>query len=120
MATRATTATPSVVRSRRTARCPTSHPRQTGAGRTASRRSSTATETPSSINTISVEKLARLIGTNGCPALIDVQTDEDFAADPRLIPGAVQRPWAKVADWANEFRGQSAIIVCQKGKKLSQ
>ena len=44
-----------------------------------------------SINTISVDKLARLIGTPNCPALIDVRTDEDFAADPRLIPGAVRR-----------------------------
>jgi rhodanese-related sulfurtransferase len=74
----------------------------------------------SSINTICIEKLARLIGTPGCPALIDVQTDEDFAADPRLIPGAVRRPWAQVAEWAHEFRGQSAIVICQKGKKLSQ
>ena len=43
----------------------------------------------SSINTISSDKLARLIGTPKCPALIDVRTDEDFAADPRLIPGAI-------------------------------
>jgi len=41
-----------------------------------------------SINTISPEKLARLIGRRDCPVLIDVQTDEDFAADPRLVPGA--------------------------------
>jgi hypothetical protein len=37
-----------------------------------------------SINTISTNKLARLIGTSKCPVLIDVQADEDFAADPRL------------------------------------
>jgi hypothetical protein len=47
-----------------------------------------------SINAISIDKLARLIGTPKCPVLIDVQTDEDFAADPRLIPGAVRRPWS--------------------------
>ena len=41
--------------------------------------------------TISADKLARLIGTANAPALIDVRTDEDFAADPRLIPGAVRR-----------------------------
>ena len=40
---------------------------------------------------ISADKLARLIGTPKCPALIDVRTEEDFAADPRLIPGAVRR-----------------------------
>ena len=43
------------------------------------------------ITTISPDKLARLIGTAHCPALIDVRTDEDFAADPRLIPGAIRR-----------------------------
>lgn len=33
-------------------------------------------------NSIPVEKLVRLIGTPGCPVLLDVRTDEDFAADP--------------------------------------
>ena len=32
----------------------------------------------SSINTISIDKLARLIGTPHCPALVDVRTEEDF------------------------------------------
>ena len=45
----------------------------------------------SSYTSISPDKLARLIGTAKTPALIDVRTDEDFAADPRLIPGAVRR-----------------------------
>src|SRR5215218_6128450 len=74
----------------------------------------------SSINTISIDKLARLIGTPRCPVLIDVQTDEDFAADLRLIPGAIRRPWSQVSGWAKEFVGQSAIIICQKGQKLSE
>jgi rhodanese-related sulfurtransferase len=73
----------------------------------------------SSINVISVEKLSRLVGTAGSPALIDVQTDEDFAADARLIPGAVRRPWNEAASWAGEFGGRSAVVICQKGKKLS-
>ncbi|MCB8822504.1 chromate resistance protein ChrB domain-containing protein [Microvirga rosea] len=74
----------------------------------------------SSINTISIDKLARLIGTPKCPVLIDIQTDEDFAADPRLIPGAIRRPWKAVSDWAHEFTGRSVIVICQKGLKLSQ
>lgn len=73
-----------------------------------------------SINSISIDKLARLIGTPRCPALIDIQTDEDFAADPRLIPGAIRRRWQAVADWAHEFSGRSAIVICQKGQKLSE
>ncbi|MGH6938382.1 chromate resistance protein ChrB domain-containing protein [Hypericibacter sp.] len=71
------------------------------------------------LNSIPVEKLVRLIGTPNCPAIIDVQTDEDFEADPHLIPGAVRRPFASVADWAAEFRARNAVIVCQKGLKLS-
>jgi rhodanese-related sulfurtransferase len=74
----------------------------------------------SSLNTISIDKLARLIGTPACPTLIDVQTAEDFAADPRLVPGAVRRPWADAADWAGEFDGRPAVVICQKGLKLSQ
>jgi rhodanese-related sulfurtransferase len=73
-----------------------------------------------SITSISVEKLARLIGTPGSPALVDIQTDPDFAADPRLIPGAVRRPWDRVNDWAAEFSGRSVVVICQKGQKLSE
>ncbi len=72
------------------------------------------------LNTIPHDKLARLIGTPKGPVIIDVQTDEDFAADPRLVPGAVRRSHTTVAQWAPEFRGRSAVVVCQKGLKLSQ
>ena len=37
---------------------------------------------------ITVPQLSRLIGLPTSPAIIDVRTDEDFAADPRLIPGS--------------------------------
>jgi rhodanese-related sulfurtransferase len=73
-----------------------------------------------SISTISPDKLARLIGRPDCPYLVDVQTDEDFAADPRLIPGAVRRPFRTVSEWAPEFAGRSIVVICQKGLKLSQ
>ena len=74
----------------------------------------------SSFNAISVERLARLIGTPHCPALIDVCIDEDFAADPRLIPGAARRGHSDVADWAPALAGQSVVAICQKGQKLSE
>ncbi|HZE52570.1 MAG TPA: sulfurtransferase/chromate resistance protein [Bradyrhizobium sp.] len=69
---------------------------------------------------IATDKLARLIGTVNTPALIDVRTDEDFAADPRLIPGAVRRNHENTADWGEEFAGRSAIVVCLRGQKLAQ
>jgi len=74
----------------------------------------------SSYSTISSDKLARLIGTANAPALVDVRTDEDFAADPHLIPGAMRRPHLEVQDWASRMTGQSAVVVCNKGQKLSE
>jgi rhodanese-related sulfurtransferase len=70
--------------------------------------------------TITVETLSRLIGRPDCPDLIDVRTDEDVAADPRLIPGAVRRAHDRLADWAPQRRAGSAIVICQKGRKLSE
>lgn len=74
----------------------------------------------SSYTTISPDKLSRLIGTANTPALIDVRTDEDFTADPRLIPGAIRRNHEEVADWGEEFSGRPAIVVCLRGQKLAQ
>jgi rhodanese-related sulfurtransferase len=71
-------------------------------------------------NTISAEKLERLIGRPDCPTLVDVQIDPDFAADPRLIPGAVRRPFKTVEEWAPQFAGCSVVVICQKGQKLSE
>jgi rhodanese-related sulfurtransferase len=71
------------------------------------------------LNSIVRDKLVRLIGTPAASAIVDVQTDQDFAADPRLLPGAVRRPYERVAEWASEFRGRSVVVVCQKGQKLS-
>src|SRR6267154_1147631 len=76
--------------------------------------------TMSSYTTISPDKLARLIGTANAPVLIDVRTEADFAADPRLIPGAVRRSHEDAAQWGDEFAGQSAIVVCLRGAKLAQ
>jgi len=74
----------------------------------------------SSHTSISQDKLARLIGTPKTPVLIDVRTDEDFAADPRLIPGAVRHSHQNAADWSSEYSGGSAIVVCMRGAKLAQ
>jgi rhodanese-related sulfurtransferase len=74
----------------------------------------------SSYTSISSDKLSRLIGTANAPALVDVRIDEDFAADPRLIPGAMRRSHRNIQDWANSFAGQSVVVICRKGEKLSE
>ena len=70
----------------------------------------------SSFNTISTEKLARLIGVPHGPALIDVRAKEDFAADPRFIPGAIRRPYETVSSWAPEFVGRSPSSSAKKAR----
>ena len=69
---------------------------------------------------ISVEKLARLIGTPKTPVVVDVRTEEDFLADARLVPGAVRRDHRTVADWAVGLAGRPAVVVCERGRKLSE
>ena len=69
---------------------------------------------------ITVPQLSRLIGTPDAPILIDVRIDQDWAADPRLIPGSLRRSHKDVAAWARTFAGRSVVVSCQKGLKLSQ
>ena len=74
----------------------------------------------SSINNISALKLQRLVGTPNCPAIIDVRPDEDFEADRRLIPGSLRKEHQEPWRWAEDLAGQPAVVVCEKGLKLSQ
>ena len=74
----------------------------------------------STIFSIAPDKLARLIGTPKCPAIIDVRLDEDFEADPFVVPGTIRLSHTNVTDWARHFADRSVVIVCQKGLKLSQ
>jgi len=69
---------------------------------------------------ITPTQLGRLIGTPDCPILIDVCIDEDFNEDPRLIPSAKRHPHTSLDTLVPELLGQRVIIICQKGKKLSQ
>jgi hypothetical protein len=65
----------------------------------------------SSINSISADKLTRLVGTPKSPAIIDVRTDEDLAGDPPLIPSAVRRPHDNVSTWASALTNSAAVVV---------
>jgi rhodanese-related sulfurtransferase len=69
---------------------------------------------------LTVNQLLRLVGLPDAPALIDVRTEEDFAADPRALPGALRRDWRHAPSWAAEFISRPAVVVCQAGRKLSQ
>jgi len=69
---------------------------------------------------ITTSQLSRLVGLPTAPAIIDVRTQEDFDADPRLLPAAQRRDFELVGAWAPEFSDRGVVIVCQKGLKLSQ
>jgi rhodanese-related sulfurtransferase len=69
---------------------------------------------------ISVSQLSRFVGLPNSPAIIDVRADEEFAADPRLIPSSQRREPDASAGWAKDYHGYSVIVVCKDGLHLSQ
>ena len=72
------------------------------------------------LNMMTPETLLPLIGAPDAPVLIDVCIDEDFALDPRLIPGAFRHSFTDIEALAPALINQEVVIICQKGFKLSQ
>lgn len=71
-------------------------------------------------NSITPKQLFRLIGTPQSPILIDICMDADFEADPYLIPGSIRHPAKDIEGLVNLIGDRPAVVICQKGKKLSQ
>lgn len=71
-------------------------------------------------NEITVQQLMRKIGTPDCPVLVDVCTDPDHNADPYLVPGAFRHAHTDIPGLRDRLARRHAVIICQKGKKLSQ
>ncbi len=69
---------------------------------------------------VSADKLIRLLGSSHAPLLVDVRVNEDVQADPFLLPASVRRDHRSVEHWAAEIRSASVVVICQKGKKLSE
>jgi rhodanese-related sulfurtransferase len=69
---------------------------------------------------ITVAQLSRLVGTPDAPLILDVRTDQDRLADPRLLPASVSQDLRSVSSWAGEFLGRSIVVVCRQGLKQSQ
>ncbi len=70
-------------------------------------------------NSISVEKLYKLIGTRSAPLIIDVRLQEDFDLDPRHLPTAKRVAHTNVNAAVTSYPAQAVILVCQRGHKLS-
>ncbi|MGE5259260.1 MAG: chromate resistance protein ChrB domain-containing protein [Actinomycetota bacterium] len=71
-------------------------------------------------NTISIEKLVRLIGTPKCPTLIDVRAEDEFDGDPHLIPSSRHCTFEKLEFSSEIPPGHAAIVICLDGTSLSQ
>jgi rhodanese-related sulfurtransferase len=52
--------------------------------------------------------------------LVDVRGQNDFEADPHLIPSSTRYASNKLEDHAEGNGGKSAIVICQQGSSLSQ
>lgn len=69
---------------------------------------------------ITPAQLLRLLGTPNAPCIVDVCTPEDFAEDPYLIPTALRHHHDRIDTLIDRLAGRHAVVVCQKGLKLSQ
>jgi rhodanese-related sulfurtransferase len=69
---------------------------------------------------ITVAQLSRIIGLPDAPLLIDVRAEEEFRADPRVIPTARRHDYREKSGWAKHYLHQSVIVYCQRGLTLSQ
>jgi rhodanese-related sulfurtransferase len=69
---------------------------------------------------ITVAQLLRLVGTPDAPLILDVRTDDNCAADPRLLPASLKRDHRAIASWAEGITGRSVVIVCDDGRAASQ
>ena len=63
-----------------------------------------------SVTTITVSQFSRLIGLPQAPAVVDVRIDDDYRADPRLLPGSVRRDYRASEQWAAHYRGKSVVV----------
>jgi rhodanese-related sulfurtransferase len=73
----------------------------------------------SAYTTISPDKLSRLLGSPKGPTLIDIRQEAEFAADPRLIPGAVRRDAGAIALWGRTLAGTATVVIGQRAANLS-
>jgi rhodanese-related sulfurtransferase len=69
---------------------------------------------------ITVAQCARLVGLPRAPSIVDVRIDDDYRADPRLLPAARRRDYRTIGSWARDYSGKNVVVVCQRGQKLSE
>lgn len=68
----------------------------------------------SATNSITPDKLFRLVGTPNCPTIIDVRPDSD-----QLLPGSVRRPAETARNWAETLASRNVVVFCVHGHERS-
>ena len=66
------------------------------------------------LNSITSDKLFRLVGTSNCPVIIDVR-----AAPDGHFPASVRFPAEGVAEWGPALQASSAVVLCHHGGSAS-
>jgi rhodanese-related sulfurtransferase len=70
---------------------------------------------------VSPRDLYGAIGTAATPILIDVRRGSAFAADNRMIVGAIRRDPDEIGDWSRELPpGREVVAYCAHGHEVSQ
>jgi rhodanese-related sulfurtransferase len=64
---------------------------------------------------LNAESLYATLGLAGRVVLVDVRSARDFAAQPRLIPGALRRDAHAVGVWAHSLPHAPLVAVCDRG-----
>jgi rhodanese-related sulfurtransferase len=70
----------------------------------------------SALKAITVDKLARIVGTPNAPIVIDLGQ----ATVQYTIPGVLRRTVSTLPDWATSIVGRAVIVVCEDGGAKSQ
>jgi rhodanese-related sulfurtransferase len=69
--------------------------------------------------TITVNELAALLTDARAPLVIDLRKEPDYAADPRLLPGAVKRSLEGIETWAKTLpQARPVVVYCAEGKSV--
>jgi rhodanese-related sulfurtransferase len=71
-------------------------------------------------NSLTADKLFRLLGRQDTPVLIDVRSDDDAEAMPHLIPGAIRLRVETISAWASAYSGRPVVAVCAEGHGRSE
>jgi rhodanese-related sulfurtransferase len=68
----------------------------------------------SATNSISPDKLFRLVGTPNCPEVIDVRPDGN-----EMLPASSRRSAEAARDWAGMLAGKKVVVSCVHGRERS-